>query len=230
MNKFIKTINRYNGNLCFVGATESNDIIYECDRFNKSIVSVPSSKRIFSVCHQEADAYFVSFSDEYIGLFQAGVLNDTYITSTISNIDRLASRRDGVFYALKRSIATIYRFTVAPFSIDWTLQIQVPLTAAQENGEIIVRESDDALIYYDDEQIFLIGDLGTSGSLANKINIGDGSGIFVEAASEFKSDYTFLRWRQVVGEEIAWSSSSSSSSSNSSSSSSSSNSSSSSSG
>jgi len=155
----------------------------------------------------------LSFSDSWIGLFQNGNIYENNINTSISRIDRLASRQDEIYYALDRSTATIYRFTVSPFTIDWTLQVQVPSTLAQRSGEILVRESDEALIYYDDEQVFLIGDMGTEGTIINKKKIGDGTGLYVEATGELNPDYTFLRWRQALGEEILWSSSSSSSSS-----------------
>jgi hypothetical protein len=209
MNRLPKTLNKHNGNICFAGQTNSGFVIFECDRVNQTLTESDSPKLITDVSHAGKNAYLTVFGDNFIGLFQNGTFNPYYINTVTLRMDRLASRRDVVHYALNRNSSIIYRFQLNPFIINWQLGID---STSPSSGEIIVRESDDALIFYDNEQILLIGDLGTEGVIVNGMEIGNGAGLFVEATDEFNPDYTFLRWRQASGEKILWSSSSSSSS------------------
>lgn len=215
MNRLIKQLNRYNGNICFAAETDSQFFIFECDRYNAAVSNAISSRKITGICIKDIDEYLVAFSNNFIGLYQNGVLNETYINSTIPTIDRLVNRQDGVYYGLDRSSATIYRFTINPFTIDWHYNVLNVTSEYQRKGEIIVRESDDTLIYYDMQKIFVIADIGSSATIVNYIPIGDSNSLFVNINGQHSAEYTSLRWRQVSGDELEQSSSSSSSSSSS---------------
>ena len=45
MNKLIKTLNKYNGNICFVGdiVSDEHDYIFECSRDQKTVIYTKSN-------------------------------------------------------------------------------------------------------------------------------------------------------------------------------------------
>lgn len=214
MNRLIKELNRQNGNLCFASETDSRYYIVECDRYDRSISYATAATKITGICTNNQGSYYVAFSNNYIGLFENGILNATYADTLVTSVDRLVKRSDNIYYALDRSSATIYRFSsFSPLVKQWEFQVYNPLEDYQGQGEIFVRESDDALIYYDCKDVYLIGDMQTEGTVIYHRYIGGDNCLFVESTGEFNPECTFLRWRQVTGESLEWSSSSSSSSS-----------------
>ena len=85
MNRLLKTINKHNGNLCFIGVTDHYDTVFECNRFDRTLVSQQSSQLIYGLCHKSNDEYLVSFGNNWLGLYQNGVLNETYVNTTCFN-------------------------------------------------------------------------------------------------------------------------------------------------
>jgi len=206
MKKLLKQLNRYNGNLCFVGETDSSSIVFECDRINRSISQQVSSKYITGLCNLKLNSYLVCYGDNYLGLFENGILNDIYIDTGLAYISKIASRRDGVVYALDNNISTVYRISIDPFNIDWSLNVN----DLNGDGDILVKESDNCIVIYDNESIFYVGDMETSGIVINNENINNE---FTVSYGEFNASHSFMRWRQVYGDVLDRSSSSSSSSS-----------------
>ena len=110
MHNLIKVINKFNGNLCFVGATDAGDIIFECDRYARTLSYVSSGKLITDVCVRDENSYFVTFGDEWIGLFEDGVLDENYIRVDFDNIDRILSNSQGEYYALDKTNNVLIKF------------------------------------------------------------------------------------------------------------------------
>ena len=67
MNKLIKVLNKFNGNLCFVGATDTGDYVFEVNRYGQTLSYASSTKLITDVAIEDSTAYFVAFSDQYLG-------------------------------------------------------------------------------------------------------------------------------------------------------------------
>ena len=195
MKKLLKELNRYNGNLCFIGETDSSSIVFECDRINRSISQQICSKYITGLCNLTLNSYLVCYGDNYLGLFDNGILNETYINTGLTYISRIASRRDGIIYALDSNISTLYRIAIDPFNIDWSLN----LSNLNNDSDILVKESDNCIIVYDNESLFYVGDMDTSGIVINNKNIDNE---FTVSYGEFNPSYSFMRWRQVDGNEL----------------------------
>ena len=62
MHKLIKVINKFNGNFCFAGSTDSGDIIFECDR-NGNLSYATSSKLIKDIVVNDKSSYFVGYGE-----------------------------------------------------------------------------------------------------------------------------------------------------------------------
>ena len=109
MQNIPKIVNKFSGNLCFAAATDLGDIVVECDWRNESITYDYSTKFITDVCLWDATSYLVAFSDQYIGRFSGGILNETYIdTVTIANIDKIITNKSAAIYILDRTTNTLY--------------------------------------------------------------------------------------------------------------------------
>ena len=78
MSKLLTALNKFNGNLCFVGATDTGDFVFECDRAGRTLSYDSSAKLITDVALEDLTSYLVAFSDNWIGQFSAGVLNENY--------------------------------------------------------------------------------------------------------------------------------------------------------
>lgn len=150
-------------------------------------------------------------ANKFISIANSSDLPVGILGGRIGKLDTIYSRRNGSFYGLDRKNTIIYKFSIDPFSIIWSFQVQGPKNSSQINGSLLVRESDETILYYDDEQIFLIGDLDDEAVLINRRKIGSGNGNLIELSSQSNPSSTFLRWRVVEGEELIWSSSTSSS-------------------
>ena len=210
MKRLIKTLNKYNGNVCFVGGTESFDYVFVCDREARTITQAQSTQWVSSLCVLSSAEYLVSFSTSWLGRLLNGTLNEGFVNTTINSIDQVISSSEGLFYALDRKLGILYKFSLYPFTIQWQLSVNPNL-----NGEILIRESDNAVIYYDNQYLSVILDANTYAEVIDRMEIENNS--MVTISPEHKPEYSFLRWRQVTGSNIEQSSSSSSYSSSSSS-------------
>ena len=89
MHKFLKSLNKFNGNICFAGTTDFGQYIFECDRNNRVVSYASSTKSITDICLMSANSYSVAFSDQYIGKYSGGVLDDDFIPTGLSNVDKI---------------------------------------------------------------------------------------------------------------------------------------------
>ena len=110
MYKLLKTVNKFNGNLAFVGSTDSGDMVFECDQQTGNLTYALSSKFISDICTYDADSYFIVFGDEWIGLYNSGILNENYIRLDLF-IDQIVQSTEGEWYVLSRSENKLLKFT-----------------------------------------------------------------------------------------------------------------------
>jgi len=101
----------------------------------------------------------------------------------------------------------------------WTYDL--PDYSSRQHGNIILRESDGTVIYWNNQNIYLIRDDDTDATLLNHTVISGGAIMSVVSSGEFNATYSYVRSRTVDGSDLDQTSSSSSVSSSSSSSSSS---------
>jgi len=207
MKRLIKILNKYNGNVCFVGVTETQNIIFECDRESRVLSYDFASKPIFGVCLKDKVSYYVALNDNWIGLFSGGILNETYINTGLSNVDELIINTSGDIYILERDSNQLHKYNAG---IVWS--ISLPDYSLRYGGHITLRESDGMIIYQNGSTIYLVRDDITSAIVFNSVDILGYGDISIVVSNEFNPTYAYMRVRSVSGAELDQSSSSSSSS------------------
>ena len=205
-------LNKFNGNLCFIGATDSGDYIFECDYLNNTLTHDASSKYITDICLNNYNSYLVALNDKWIGYFSGGILNENYIDTGLSNVTKIKKNVDSDIYILEQSSNTLYKF-INP-NIIWSFTL--PDFDKRYEGDIIIRESDECIIYSNDDTIYTIRDDGNRATLINELSIGTTGSIRTLINSMSRPEYSCMRIRTLSGQELdvssSWSSSSSSSS------------------
>ena len=212
MSNLNKTINKFSGNICFSAATDYGYIVVECDWRNQSISYDYATQSIADVCLWDSTSYLVAFSNQYIGRFSGGALNETYInTVAISNVDKIAVSKSAEIYILNRTTNVLYKYDGG---IIWS--VTLPDYSLRSEGNITWKEIDGTIIYNNNSNIHVIRDDTTFGTIINSLPIGGSGSISIVASNGFNPSYTYARARWVS--DIEQSSSSSSMSSESSSS------------
>lgn len=217
MHKLIKTLNKFNGNICFIGVTDFSDYVFECDRQNRLLSYVSSTKPVTDVCLMTSNSYSVAFSDQYVGKYSSGVLDDTFIdTVAISNVDKITIDTQSNYYILNRVTNQLFKYNGG---VIWTFDL--PDYSLRYEGNIAFRESDGNIIYNNDTNLYVIRDDTTKATLLNTLALSGAGSLSVVIGNEFKPTYSYFRARTVSGGDLDQSSSSSESSTSSSTSSSS---------
>lgn len=219
MNKLIKTINKFNGNLCFVGEIDISgthdqvQVIFECDSQNDFLLyDYCIKKHIKDVCVEKSDSYFVAFSDDKIGRFKNGFLNEHYITVVgVNHIDKIIGNDHAQFYILNKTTNQLIKYGASQLPpIIWTFDL--PDWALKDNGEITLRESDNCIIYSNGSNIYVIRDDITSAVILNSLSIPGSGDLSVIISQQSIPFYSYIRARTVSGSQLNYSSSSSSTS------------------
>lgn len=228
MYNLIKTLNKFNGNVCFAGEAESGYIIIECDRQSRTVNYASSAQNIsdiswarnLSVLDPNPNGYFVSFSNTHIGLYSGGILDPLYKTCvTVSHIDQvigLPAYDYYYVYLLNRTANTLTKWDLDTSDVLWTLTL--PDYSLRYDGKMLLRESDGTIIYHNNSNIHVIRDDTTTATILNSLAISGDGDLSVVMGGEHNASYCFARATQVI--DIGTSSSSSNSSSSQSSSSS----------
>jgi len=225
MHKFIKTLNKFNGNLAFVGVTDTGDYVFECNRQDQTLSYALSSKPVQDLCLNDSESYLVAFGDTWLGKYETGVLTENYINLG-NNADKIAKSSDGYIYAIDRSGNRLMKFGVISSEsssesssssesggiLIW--EMDLPDYALRLEGCFVYRESDNSILYFNSLNIHVIRDDLTQGTLINSLAISGAGDIRLVISGEFNAGHSYIRYRQVDGEQL-WSSSSSSSSSSS---------------
>ena len=231
-HKLLKAINKFNGNLCIAGSTDHGDIVIECDYHNRIVSYAYSSKLITDVCLNDDESYLVVFGDNYIGKYQNGILEEECYDAGISNVNKIEKSTESEYYILnqvtnqliKLSGITLCDVENSSSSIDisssssssggsivsWIYDL--PDYALRYEGDIVLRESDRSIIYYNNTNIHLIRDDLTSAVLINSLALSGSGRISVAISGEFNPIYADIRARTVSAGDLDYSSSSSSSS------------------
>lgn len=208
MNNLIKTINKFNGNIFFAGSTDNGDYVFECDRGNRTLSYASSSRAVTDVVLETPTAYLVATSNQLVGRYSAGVLDESYINSGMTEVRKIVGNSGyGYFFfnaidneLVKYDGGIIWTYTLPDFSLRY-------------EGNMVFRESDRMVVFYNDSNIYFIRDDLTSASLINTLPIDGNGDMLVEIGSQYSPIYCYARHRQVDGIILDQSSSSSSSSS-----------------
>lgn len=210
LSNFKKVLNKFNGNICFSGLTSRGYCIYEVDYITKNIYCTRSSKIISDICLENSLSYLLSFSDNWIGQYSLGVINNEYFDSGISIVDSILINSSLDYYLLNRDLNKIYKYRLV--SVVWTSiwESYLPDYSLRYSGNILMRESDDKVIYYNNENIYMVR--GEDGLVSNGVEIAGDGDLHVSIGNEFLANCCYMRYRTVDGRELDQSSSSSSSS------------------
>jgi len=201
MGKIIKVVNRFNGNLCLAGSTDSGDYLFECNPSDGSIVSDKTSKNISDITLNDSNSYLFVAYDNFVGKFEDGIIDDTYLDASIPGLNGIAKSRDGNLYLVSLSNNTLTRLGV------W--QINLPFVSDHGKAKLLVREFDNTILYYQGDRINVIRDTGTSGELINTLIIDGTQNINLLSESLFLPRHGRARYRWVSSENLDQSSSSS---------------------
>jgi len=199
MTNFIKTLNRFNGNLCFAGDTDSGFIVFEATT-GGSLVYASSTKVVTGVCLIDESTYGVAFSDSFIGTFTSGVLDEAAINTGIGNVSEVVRASNGAYYILDRVANELHKFTNPPATIVWTMAL--PDEGHSSNGRIVLRESDGVIIYNDGRTVWTIRDDSTEGTLLSRTYFGAGSDLKVVVSGQQNPQYVRARYKTVSGSEL----------------------------
>ena len=112
MNVLIKCINKFNGNLCFVGDTATSIYIFECDRQSGELYYTISSRSIKDVCLNDVNSYLVAFGTNWLGKFENGVLDETYFDTGLDRVDAIIKTTNNEYYALNRVENQLSKFVI----------------------------------------------------------------------------------------------------------------------
>jgi len=204
MYRLIKQLNKFNGNICFAGETNYGGIVFECDRDSKTIDYDTSTKNISDICLEDGTSYLVAFSDSYIGQYSGGSLDETYVDTGINSVDKIVNDYQGNVYILSKTNNQLIKYNS---SIIWT--ISLPDYDLRQYSQILFRESDGFIIYYNNTNIHVIRDDVSRAVILNSLSVSGNGYIKSVIGSEFIPSYTYARVRQVMGGELGQSSSSS---------------------
>lgn len=209
MKVLAKTLNRFNGNICFVGKTDtSKDIIFECSRNDRSLSYVATSYAT-SVCLNDHNSYLVAYGNSSIGKFENGALTSGYLTVS-GNAHQIYKSHDGELFYLDKSQNELVK--------DGSWQFKLPRPQYASDGHFEYRESDQYIIYSNNRFVYWIRDDGSSAVMINSLSMDEESYVHISVESQTKG-FSYIRCTAVSGADLEQSSSSSSSSSLSSSSS-----------
>lgn len=208
MLKILKSLNKFNGNICFAAESDYGYCVFECDRLNKTLDYSLSTKQTSGICLYTATSYLIAFSDNWLGLYENGTLNETYYDLSaygISYCHNIIRINDEDYFILDRTNNTLIKFKWDD-SITWSLVL--PDVDRKYYGDICYRDADGYVVYFNNKNIHLIRDDTTSGTLFNSLTIDSSSGLLnVALGGEYRPSFTYAR-----AEEIELDASSSSSS------------------
>ena len=210
MYKLLKTLNKYNGNICFAGEDEDTDfghLIFEADRYNKTVEYTGSTKAISDVCCNNVNSYIVAFSDNYIGEYSDNNLDDQYVDITPVIASKLAKSTSGYTYILDRPNNNLVKYLIGNASPTiWTFEL--PDYSSRYDGKILYREADGVILYYNNSDIYAIRDDNSSATLLSSLSLEVSGDISLQYGGEFNASYCFARAMTDLAEQSSSSSSS----------------------
>jgi hypothetical protein len=202
-----KYLYKTNGNIIISAETSSGFEIFEIDFYLGTVLSATSSNLILDVDKGEGQSFFVTFGNQYIGSFESGILDETFIDTGRVEVTHVSGKNE-IFYLVDKDVSQVVKFEY-PYFENWAENGKI-----YESSDLRVRENDESVIYAGDGNVICYRDdavdLGSS-LISN-------SDISVELSGQSKPSHTIFSYRAIYGEIDLGQSSSSSSSSTSSSS------------
>ena len=220
MNILKKTLNKFNGNLCFAANTESGYTVFECNSSSQSISYDISSKPILDVCNMELNRYLVCFGNNQLGLFDGSSLNESFSTSPVTANLIMSGQILNNFYIWSKLGNCIVSANVmaGTTTVIWTLPLPSDFSSCTD-AEIFYKPTSDLIIFKGQGKMLSIRDMSSYANVFG--NIVTESNNWVTSSGDNYPFISYARTRQVFEEDLESSSSSSSISGTSSSSSSS---------
>jgi len=201
-----KFLNKRNGNVVISAQTLSGYEIFELDYYSDSVSSDTSANLILDIGKGNS-GYFVVFGNQYLGRFDSGTLDETYLATGRTNVTNISGDMD-VFYLIDEGLDDAVKFSI-PYTEEWSARI-IP----GNQGFLKARGNDSSVIYSGGGLVTCLRDEGVE---FKRLPINDDT-IAIDLASQTMPSHTAFRYRAVYGEADLDQSSSSSSQSSSSSS------------
>ena len=198
--------NKFNGNLCFGAPSHTGIYVIECERSNGSVHydNIPLEPRGIDAIGE--DGYLLVDGSTAIGKFDNGAYNSSYNSISPYNASAIQVASSGDYYILDKTNSLLLKY------VNDALVWPFALTGNMPTSNILLRESEGVIIYYDKNNSYTIRDDGASAKLIFSAHIGNGIKADVVGSNHFSSSHVFGRARQVYGDTLPLSSSSSSSS------------------
>ena len=140
-------LNNKNGNLVLSAQTDGGFEIFEIDLYSGAVSSDSSANLILDIGVGES-GYFVTFNNQYIGEFNSGVLDETYIDTLRDKIINITGDLDEYFFSDNDS-GEIVSFSL-PYSENWDFSAKT-----SELGDLTVRGNDMSVIYSNEDKKYL---------------------------------------------------------------------------
>lgn len=215
MNYTLSTISKNTGNLAFVGSTDYFDILFEVNRYSKTLKYNRLPKLAFGICHNKYfsghDYYLISHGDTTITRYHNDIVESAAISTTPYNCHEIVSNKDGGFFAIDGVNNFLTKWSSA-FSLEWAFDISV--LNIGNNKEIFYMSSNKTVVIKDNTSVFVLKDRISSCTFVNStiVNNEENGKMWACTSGEHGSTLSFVRHRQIIGTELDQSSSSSGSS------------------
>ena len=194
----VKSLNPYNGNICFVGAVEDKDFIFEYD-LNGGYTYAESPYFVKSLLCINVSTYLISFyNSNQIHAFSGGLISFVCSTS-FTEVSQMENSNDGNFYILSNTDNTLAKVTLPSFFLLYGVYLPDPV-----NGNGKISAADNRIIYNNYNNAYLFEDNGLSFTTIRGMNIGDGSSM---ASCIIPSNATYPAYTRIRTVEIESSSS-----------------------
>ena len=230
MQKIIKHLSKYTGNISFVASKNENDYLFYVTR-NGIVSYIEVNKPVEGLCYQAftsgKELFLCSCGDHFLRQFNGTTLNETFLDTGAYHFHEMVNGEPHIntvnaltdIFGIDTEQLKLVKFTAslaAEFNPLWEIEL---VDFDFTNTNLIYRESNKTVILSNNDMVWVIRDDTSNGVILTKMLIpGDGVSKTI-SSGEFNPEFTYLRYRQVSGRELEQSSSSSSLSSESSSSS-----------
>lgn len=214
MQKLFKVISKPTGNLCFGASREDGDYLVYVSRQTKDVSYAATSRVLEGVCYQQfsagSDYFLATHGDNWITQFDGSTVNSAYVDASPYEFCEITKGKENEYFAIDKSTSKLVKFELdfdfPGFSMLWEISLQDFNFA---NTGILYRGSNRTVVLNDNEMVYVIRDDQTSGHIISKSFIPGEGATIVSASGEFNPEFTYLRYRQVSGDDLEQTSSSS---------------------
>lgn len=212
-----KTLDRYSGNFCFalkvppaVAGDPPVHWVLVCNRYFEVIsYATTDPLPILDLKTHKFHVHGMAFGNQYIGSFDGGIINSTWIDTGLTGVERFEIATDGNFYLLNRTDNQLVKHSGPGGSVTWTFDL--PDDALASTGEILLRESDSVILYWNNSAtVYAVHDTGSDAELLKSISIPGTGPLSVVVSGQQNPASAYVRHMQSSGTGLDQSSSTSS--------------------